>query len=147
MARSHWPEVADTQFSAGGPGGTSPRPGRRLARWPALGGRYIITIIAAHAVLITWGCAVTFHQRVTTEAGTLLTSYPDVLMATVAAGLLLGVGLVSARLVRRRLAYESTANRHRARTLTSVRPADITMKSRTPSSGNGADAGYHAPLR
>jgi predicted ferric reductase len=84
----------------------------RLARWHAMGGRYIITIITAHAVLITWGYAVTFHQRVTTEAGTLLTSYPDVLMATVAAGLLLAVGLVSARLVRRRLAYETWYHLH-----------------------------------
>jgi len=84
----------------------------RLARWHAMGGRYIITIIGAHAVLITWGYAVTFHQRVSTEAGTLLTSYPDVLMATVAAGLLLGVGLVSARLVRRRLAYETWYHLH-----------------------------------
>jgi ferredoxin-NADP reductase/DMSO/TMAO reductase YedYZ heme-binding membrane subunit len=84
----------------------------RLARWHAMGGRYIITIIAAHAVLITWGYAVTAHQRVATEAGTLLTSYPDVLMATVAAGLLLGVGLVSARLVRRRLAYETWYHLH-----------------------------------
>ena len=84
----------------------------RLARWHAMGGRYIITIIAAHATLITWGYAVTFHQRVTTEAGTLLTSYPDVLMATVAAGLLLGVGLVSAGLVRRRLAYETWYHLH-----------------------------------
>ena len=84
----------------------------RLARWHAMGGRYIITIITAHAALITWGYAVTFHQRMTTEAGTLLTSYPDVLMATVAAGLLLAVGLVSARLVRPRLRYETWYHLH-----------------------------------
>jgi predicted ferric reductase len=37
----------------------------------------------------------------------LLTSYPDVLMATVALGLLLVVGTVSARAARRRLSYET----------------------------------------
>jgi ferredoxin-NADP reductase len=41
------------------------------------------------------------------QTGTLLTTYPDVLMATAALGLLLGVALVSARAVRRRLRYET----------------------------------------
>ena len=112
-----------------------------------MGGRYIITIIAAHAVLITWGCAVTFHQRVTTEAGTLLTSYPDVLMATVAAACCSVWAWSRPGWCAVGSPTRAPLYRHRARTLTSVRPADITMKSRTPSSGNGADAGYHAPLR
>jgi predicted ferric reductase len=79
----------------------------RLARWHAMGGRYVISLIWAHAVTITWGYAVSAHEGVIAEAGTLLTSYPDILMATVAAFLLLGVGLVSARAARRRLAYET----------------------------------------
>jgi ferredoxin-NADP reductase/DMSO/TMAO reductase YedYZ heme-binding membrane subunit len=79
----------------------------RLARWHAMGGRYVISLIAAHAVAITWGYAVTAHEGVIAETGTLLTSYPDVLMATVAAFVLLGIGLVSARAARRRMAYET----------------------------------------
>ncbi|HEY0718128.1 MAG TPA: ferredoxin reductase family protein [Streptosporangiaceae bacterium] len=81
--------------------------GDRLARWHAMGGRYTVTIIVAHALLITWGYAVTAHEGLITEAGTLLTSYPDVLMATVAALMLVGIGLVSARAARRHLAYET----------------------------------------
>src|SRR6201995_3203876 len=79
----------------------------RLARWHAMGGRYVVTVVVAHALLITWGYAVTAHEGLISEAGTLLTSYPDVLMATVAGLLLVGIGLVSARAARRRMAYET----------------------------------------
>jgi predicted ferric reductase len=79
----------------------------RLARWHAMGGRYVITLVTGHTVAIIWGYAVTAHQALTAETGTLLTSYPDVLMATVAGFLLLGIGLVSARAARRRLTYET----------------------------------------
>ena len=79
----------------------------RLARWHSTGGRYTIGLAAAHAPLIIWGYAVTAHENVVRQAGTLLTSYPDVLMATAALGLLLGVALVSARAVRRRVSYET----------------------------------------
>ncbi len=79
----------------------------RLARWHAFGGRYTIALTSAHVLLIIWGYAVTAHTNVVSETGTLLTSYPDVLMATVAFVLLVGVGAVSARAARRRLAYET----------------------------------------
>jgi predicted ferric reductase len=79
----------------------------RLARWHAFGGRYTVSLVVAHTLLIIWGYAVTAHTNVIAETSTLLTSYPDVLMATVAAGLLVMVGAVSARAARRRLSYES----------------------------------------
>lgn len=79
----------------------------RLARWHAAGGRYVVSLVASHGVLITWGYAVTAHASVTGEGWTLLRSYPDVLMATVAGLLLVGVGLVSARAARRRMRYET----------------------------------------
>ena len=79
----------------------------RLARWHAMGGRYVVTVIVAHAVLITWGYAVTAHEGLINEAGTLLLSYPDVLMATVAGLLFIGIGLVSARAARRRMSYDT----------------------------------------
>ena len=79
----------------------------RLARWHAHGGRYTVSLVVAHGLLITWGYAVTAHTDVVSQAGTLLTSYPDVLMATVAGLLLVGVGVVSARAARRRLHYET----------------------------------------
>ncbi len=79
----------------------------RLARWHAMGGRYTVSLIVVHALSITWGYAVTAHSSVPGEAVTLMTSYPDVLMATVAAGLFVMIGVVSARAARRRLRYET----------------------------------------
>ena len=79
----------------------------RLARWHAMGGRYVVSIVVAHALLVVWGYAVTAHANVVAESGTLLTQYPDVLMATVAGFLLLGVGIVSMRAARRRMRYET----------------------------------------
>lgn len=79
----------------------------RLARWHSMGGRYVVSLVVAHAALITWGYAVSAHAGVVHQASTLLVSYPDVLMATVAGGLLVMVGVVSARAARRRLRYET----------------------------------------
>ncbi|MBV9292864.1 MAG: ferredoxin reductase family protein [Frankiales bacterium] len=79
----------------------------RLARWHAMGGRYTVSLVVAHGVLIAWGYAVTAHTDVVTQTKTLLMSYPDVLMATVAGLLLVGVGLVSMRAARRRMRYET----------------------------------------
>jgi ferredoxin-NADP reductase len=79
----------------------------RLARWHAMGGRYVISLVTGHVLGITWGYAVTAHESVAGEAITLLTSYPDVLMATVAWFLLLGIAAFSARAARRRLSYET----------------------------------------
>jgi predicted ferric reductase len=79
----------------------------RLTRWHAMGGRYVVSLVVTHALLIIWGYAVTARVGVVSESGTLLTSYPDVLMATVAGFLLLGIGLVSARAARRRMSYET----------------------------------------
>ena len=79
----------------------------RLARWHARGGRYVVSLVVAHGLLITWGYAVTAHTNVVSETKTLLASYPDVLMATVAGLLLVGVGLVSMRAARKRMRYET----------------------------------------
>lgn len=79
----------------------------RLARWHASGGRYTVSLVLAHGLLISWGYAITAHTDVISQTGTLLTSYPDVLMATVAGLLLVGVGAVSARAARRRMRYET----------------------------------------
>src|SRR5580693_6246723 len=79
----------------------------RLARWHAMGGRYIVSLVVAHGLLILWGYATETHTALTSETATLLTQYPDVLMATVAGFLLLGVGIVSMRAARRRVRYET----------------------------------------
>jgi ferredoxin-NADP reductase len=79
----------------------------RLARWHAMGGRYTISLVVTHALLITWGYAVSAHTGVVSQTGTLLLSYPDVLAATVAGFLLVGVGISSMRAARLRLRYET----------------------------------------
>jgi len=79
----------------------------RLARWHAMGGRYTVSLAVAHTLLIIWGYAVAAHANVVSETSSLLTTYPDVLMATVAVGLLVLVGAVSARAARRKLSYET----------------------------------------
>src|SRR5581483_789148 len=71
------------------------------------GGRYTVSLVVAHGLLILWGYAITAHANVIREGGTLLTSYPDVLAATVGGLLLVGVGISSARAARRRLRYET----------------------------------------
>ncbi|MEV6638606.1 ferredoxin reductase family protein [Amycolatopsis sp. NPDC051371] len=79
----------------------------KLARWHAMGGRYVVSLIVAHGLLITWGYAVSAHTGVLDQSATLLLTYPDVLAATVAGLLLVGVGISSARAARRRLRYET----------------------------------------
>jgi predicted ferric reductase len=79
----------------------------RLARWHAMGGRYTVGLVLAHGLLIIWGYAVSAHTNVVSQTKTLLLSYPDVLAATVAGLLLVGVGITSARAARRRLRYET----------------------------------------
>ncbi len=79
----------------------------RLVRWHAMGGRYTVSLAVAHTLLIIWGYAVTAHANVVHESASLVTTYPDVLMATVAVFVLLGVGIASARAARRRLRYET----------------------------------------
>lgn len=79
----------------------------RLARWHGMLGRYTVSLSVAHTLLIIWGYAVTAHRSLLWQTGSLLTSYPDVLMATVSLGLLVGVGIVSARAARRRVRYET----------------------------------------
>jgi predicted ferric reductase len=79
----------------------------QLARWHAMGGKYIVCLVVTHGLLILWGYAVEAHTSLTSETAILLTQYPDVLMATVAGFLLLGVGIVSMRAARRRVRYET----------------------------------------
>jgi predicted ferric reductase len=79
----------------------------RLADWHAAGGRYVLALLVAHTVFVVWGYAASTKTSLGSQTTTLLAHYPDVLAATVALGLLLGVGVVTARAVRRRVRYET----------------------------------------
>ncbi len=70
-------------------------------------GEYTVILLIAHAVLIVVGYALQNGTGVVNEAYTVEVSYPDVLMATAALGLLIMVGVMSARVIRRRMIYET----------------------------------------
>jgi predicted ferric reductase len=79
----------------------------RMSAWHRSNGQYTIGLLVAHTVLIIWGYAAFDHSSVTHETTTLLRSYPDVLAATAALGVLVLVGMTSARMARRHLRYET----------------------------------------
>ncbi len=79
----------------------------RLVRWHRRLGPWPISLIAAHAVLITIGYAEAARTGALHELGVLLDSYPNVLAATVAFGLLVLAGVTSWRVVRRKVRYET----------------------------------------
>lgn len=78
----------------------------RLARWHALGGRYVLGLIGAHAVLALCGYAVHTRTDLVTATGDLL-AYGAIAAATAGTGLLVAVGVTSARGVRRRVRHET----------------------------------------
>jgi len=79
----------------------------RLVRWHRRIGPWPIVLLGAHAVLITIGYAQQSSIGPLHELRILLTSYPDVLMGTVAFGLLVMAGVASFRAARARMRYET----------------------------------------
>ena len=79
----------------------------RLGRWHAMGGRYLLSLLVAHALLIIWGYSLTAHAGVLAETRLLVVAVPDVLLASIGLGLFVVVGVVSAGAVRRRVTYET----------------------------------------
>src|SRR6202020_1082216 len=73
---------------------------RRLAPWP-------ISLLIAHAVLITVGYAQAARTGLGHQVATLLSQYPDMLTATAALGLMCLAGAISIRAVRSRLRRET----------------------------------------
>ena len=78
-----------------------------LARHHRALGEYTVVLALAHTVLIILGYAAQDHTGLVTETTQVVLDYPDVLMATVSLALLIMVGVVSARAVRRKMAYET----------------------------------------
>ncbi|WP_435172314.1 ferredoxin reductase family protein [Actinacidiphila sp. bgisy145] len=79
----------------------------RVARWHASLGRYTVCLLLAHVTLILWGYAVQAHNGVVGETTTVVLTYPDMLKGTIGGALLIAVGVVSARAVRRKVSYET----------------------------------------
>lgn len=78
-----------------------------LAQWHRWLGFLVTILISAHVIFSTVGYALGDGNSVAAEAWTLITTYPYVLMATVATGLLIMVALTSIRLMRHRLSWET----------------------------------------
>lgn len=79
----------------------------RLALWHRRNGEYVVSLLVAHAGAVIVGYALADHLSVMRETADLVLRYPDMLAATVALGLFVTVGIVSARAVRRRMAYHT----------------------------------------
>jgi predicted ferric reductase len=73
---------------------------RRLAPWP-------ISLLVAHALFITVGYAQASRAGLWHEADVLLTSFPDVLIATIGLGIMCLIGVISLRAIRSRLSREA----------------------------------------
>jgi predicted ferric reductase len=78
-----------------------------LAQWHRWLGFGVAILISAHVVFSTVGYALGDGRSAVAEFWTLMTTYPYVLMATVATALLLMVAITSLRVVRRRLKWET----------------------------------------
>ncbi len=72
---------------------------RQLAPWTIL-------LITAHAILLTFAYAQTAHQGAWAEFGSILRTFPNMVTATVALGIMLLIGLVSIRQIRTRIPRE-----------------------------------------
>ncbi len=79
----------------------------RLTGWHRVNGKICISLIVAHAVLITIGYALAERISVPSELSRLLSSYPGMVAATIGTVLMVAVVVSSLVIVRRRLPYET----------------------------------------
>lgn len=73
---------------------------KRLAPWP-------IVLICIHAVFLTLAYAEVAKKGVLGEAAVIINTFPGMVTATVALGIMVGIGLISVRQVRTRVSRES----------------------------------------
>ncbi len=78
----------------------------RLSKVHSKIGRWVVLLVVAHGLLIWWGYAVNANTSLARQA-VLLLSFPFITLATLGALLLIAVGVYSARIVRRRVSYQS----------------------------------------
>ena len=79
----------------------------QLVRWHRRIGGWPIGLIALHVLLITWGYAQLTSVSFLRQLWTFIMHYPDILESAVALALLTMAGVTSARIVRRRVEYET----------------------------------------
>ncbi|MBF9071209.1 ferredoxin reductase family protein [Streptacidiphilus fuscans] len=79
----------------------------RLARWHAMGGRYMVGLVTAHVLSVIWGYALTDHTNVVGEGVTMVLTFPDMIKASIGTVLIFATGIFSARAARRKLSYDT----------------------------------------
>ena len=79
----------------------------RLAGWHRGLGTNVVVLLCAHVLLVMEGYSLTAHRGTLGEGWTVLSTYPDMVKATVGLGLFLLVGVTSGRRLRARLSYEA----------------------------------------
>ncbi len=79
----------------------------RLARWHAMGGRYVLGLAVTHVLTVIWGSALASQTGLVAQGWDMILHYPEMISATVGLLLFVAVGIASARLARRRMSYEA----------------------------------------
>lgn len=79
--------------------------GARKSMWHRHLGAFVVIVISAHVTLITIGYAAIAGTGVLHEVWTLLTTYQDIISATVAFGILVSISVLAVRAIRTRLPY------------------------------------------
>lgn len=78
-----------------------------LIRWHRLLAPWPIALISVHAVFLTLSYAEVAKRGVLKEAGVIINTFPSMVTATVALGIMVGIGLISLRQIRTRIPRES----------------------------------------
>ena len=79
----------------------------RLFVWHRWVGQAAVWLLCAHAFFIVWGYSDSFHATLPTETKVVLLDLPDVLTATAGLVLLVAVGVLSVRAIRKRVRYQT----------------------------------------
>jgi len=79
----------------------------RLAAWHRGLGTNVVVLMVAHVLLISWGYGLADHHQPVSELFTVITTYPEMMKATIGTVLFVAVGVVSAQRLRPRISYEA----------------------------------------
>jgi len=77
-----------------------------LLVWHRWLGTFLVVLVPAHAVFLIFGYAVVEHASATGETMLMLRTYPAMVSAFIATGILVAVGVLAIRWVRRKVSYE-----------------------------------------
>ncbi|QIQ06622.1 ferredoxin reductase family protein [Streptomyces liangshanensis] len=79
----------------------------RVTRWHAMSGRYAVSLVLAHLLLTIGGYSVQANTGFVEQTVIVVLDFPRMVEATIGTAILLLIGFVSARAVRRRMRYET----------------------------------------